>query len=168
LEALKPWTQLYEVIVLLSPLFVFSILSSLIIYLVFVIVLPFGAGLGQPHQGAPARPSNDPAKPILTERNDDDEFGYLGSFSYLVLASLFGLVLGMLVKLIGGFSALERGSPNTLIGAIGTVLVIVLGIVGGIFAESGRINLRKPVGAIAFLVSFLISGFYWKLLETAP
>jgi len=166
MKDLHPWTQLGDVIILLAPLFVFSILSSVIIYLVFVIAIPFCAGLGQRHQIVIPNSPPEPAKAVSAE-NENDGFGYLGTFSYLVLASLFGIVLGMLTKLVGGFSVLEKGSTNSLIGAIGTVLVIVLGVVGSMFAESGPIGMKKPVGAIAFLVAFLISGFYWKLLETA-
>ena len=151
MTSLNPWAELYNVIILLSPIFLFSIASSVAIYVVLVLGPTFlrsSPGLGVQPPTAP---------------ETGDEFGYVGRLSYLILSSLFGLSFGMLVKLVGGFSALDKGANLT--GAISTVLVIVLGVAGSMFAESGRLNLRKPVGAIAFLTSFLVSGFYWKLLE---
>jgi hypothetical protein len=154
ISALEPWAKLWSVMALLAPLITFSVLSSAAIYLLFYFFIRSKDSIadkgGQVAATAPAA--------------DVYEFGTIGQCSYLVLTAFFGIALGMLIKLVGGFSALQKDSPNTLAGAIITVLVIVLGVVGSLFAENGRIDARRPLGAISFLLSFLVSGFYWKLL----
>jgi|EndMetStandDraft_2_1072991.scaffolds.fasta_scaffold184740_1 hypothetical protein len=186
LEKLQPWVRLYEVIGVLCPIFAFSLLLSVVVYLFFAVLFPWignGANLSiqrtrlrsDTPNGSIQRADIDPQekdnlvlqKPTAQPGGDAvEQFGYAGSFSYVLVASLFGVVLGMLVKLVGGFTALASTAPaNTVVGAIGSIIVIALGVVGSLFADSGRIALRRPVGAIAFLVSFLVSGFYWQFLR---
>ncbi|MDR3476057.1 MAG: hypothetical protein P4M09_30800 [Devosia sp.] len=84
------------------------------------------------------------------------------------MASLFGMVLGALVKLAGGFSALTSAPASSsgggLLGPIAALLVVVIGVGGSLFVDSSRIGLRRPIGAICFLTSFLVSGLYWQYL----
>lgn len=176
LQQLKPWDRLYEVIGVLSPIFIFSLLLSVVVYLVFALLLPW---IGNKANLLTRRtpPGSDAPKgsiPLLRNPivqpgdNSEGQFGYASSFSYVLVASLFGVVLGMLVKLVGGFTALTSNAPsNTVLGAIGSIVIIALGVAGSLFADTGRIPLRRPVGAIAFLVSFLVSGFYWQFLKGA-
>jgi hypothetical protein len=171
LEQLKPWTRLYEVIGVLGPVFLFSFVFSLLVYVLFVGVLPlldWRARFGNLSSRRIEPETNQAGSDQSGSGDVDAQFGYAGSFTYVLVASLFGVVLGMLVKLVGGFTALASSTPaNTLVGAIGSALVIVVGVVAVLFADSGKIALRRPVGAIAFLVSFLVSGFYWQFLRGA-
>jgi len=92
-------------------------------------------------------------------------------FGFMLMASLFGTVLGFAVKLAGGFTIAAAGTgsvSNAVIAGVGTILVAVFGIVASIFSETGTISMEKPLGAISFLIMFLVSGFYWKFLEKMP
>jgi hypothetical protein len=145
LSGIQPWAGLGFVLWLTLPLVVFAIASALLLHLAFV-ALP-------PH--LPKWLTSD----ATTEAT--------GSASYLVLTAVFGLSLGALVKLLGGFDKLIGGggaSPTDVAGAIVSVIVLVLGTAGSLFGEDGKISLRRPVGGVSFLLSFLVSGFYFQYL----
>lgn len=169
MQTLQPWTRLSEVLGVLLPLFTFSFLASVAIYFVFAVLLPwfansFNSKAASPRVQVSDSPANPPTEPV-----GDANLGYLGSFSYIFVTSLFGIVLGMLVKLLGGFTALATGNapPSSVIGAVGAVIVIIIGVAGSLFTDSDRIAVRRPAGAIGFLISFLVSGFYWQFLKGA-
>jgi hypothetical protein len=168
-STIKPWSSIFDVGAILSPIFATSLLLSLVIYLFFFTLVPSIISVRKrqiKNLGPETNGQADASTPASLTTNDND-FGDLAGFSYVVMTSLFGVVLGMLANLLGGFVVIDAGAPDKLIGAIGAVLAVSLGVVGTLFTDTGRIGLRKPIGAIAFLTSFLVSGFYWKLLQTS-
>ena len=44
------------------------------------------------------------------------------------------------------------------------MIVLVLGTLGSLFGEEGKVSLRRPLGGVSFLLSFLVSGFYFQYL----
>jgi hypothetical protein len=143
-STIKPWSSIFDVGAILSPIFATSLLLSLVIYLFFVTLVPSIISVRKrqiKNLGPETNGQADASTPASLTTNDND-FGDLAGFSYVVMTSLFGVVLG-------------------------AVLAVSLGVVGTLFTDTGRIGLRKPIGAIAFLTSFLVSGFYWKLLQTS-
>jgi hypothetical protein len=88
------------------------------------------------------------------------------SISYVAVSCMLGLVVGMLVNLLGGFRILVNGDATVgVVGAIASVLAIVIGVVGSLFLDSDKISLRNPVGAIGFLTMLVTSGLYWLFLS---
>jgi hypothetical protein len=106
----------------------------------------------------------------LEKSDSQEQQDALQQFGFMLMASLFGTVLGFAVKLVGGFTvAAGTGDVSkALIAGVGTVLVAVFGIVASVFSETGTVSMKRPIGAISFLIMFLVSGFYWKFLEKMP
>ena len=156
------WQKLWSVLELLLPPVSFAIVSSLIIYGAFV-ALPArlrGRALIEPAAVDPENPAA--SSPVVSD------FGLLLGPSYVFMTSCFGVALGILFTLIGGFHAAATGAAGTgdanLPASVASVLVAVLTVVGTLFIESGNIGLRKPTGAVAFLLSFVVTGLYWAAL----
>ena len=135
------WTKLFDVLTNFVPLLVFSIVVSTITYVVFVVILR-GNVIGANDQ----TPLN-------------EEFGYLLGPSYVLMTSLFGTVFGILISVLGGFGS--AGASGSITASIVAGVGIVVAVVGSLFVESGKIPLRRPVGAITFLLTFVVSGLYW-------
>jgi hypothetical protein len=135
------WTKLFDVLTNFVPLLVFSIVVSTITYVVFVVILR-GNVIGANDQ----TPLN-------------EEFGYLLGPSYVLMTSLFGMVFGILISVLGGFGS--AGANGSITASIVAGVGIVVAVVGSLFVESGKIPLRRPVGAITFLLTFVVSGLYW-------
>lgn len=135
------WTKLFDVLTNFVPLLVFSIVVSTITYVVFVVILR-GNVIGANDQ----TPLN-------------EEFGYLLGPSYVLMTSLFGMVFGILISVLGGFGS--AGASGSITASIVAGVGIVVAVVGSLFVESGKIPLRRPVGAITFLLTFVVSGLYW-------
>jgi hypothetical protein len=135
------WNTLLVVLANFVPLLAFAVTISAITYVVFVVVLR-GKAVGA-HDDTP-----------LTE-----EFGYLLGPSYVFMTSLFGMVFGILISVLGGFSSASEGGSITasVVAGVG----VAVAVVGSLFVESGRIPLRRPVGAITFLLTFVVAGLYW-------
>jgi len=135
------WTKLFDVLTNFVPLLVFSIVVSTITYVVFVVILRgnvIGANVQTPL---------------------NEEFGYLLGPSYVLMTSLFGTVFGILISVLGGFGS--AGANGSITASIVAGVGIVVAVVGSLFVESGKIPLRRPVGAITFLLTFVVSGLYW-------
>lgn len=142
---IQPWMGLGIVVWITFPLLVFAIGSAIILHLTFVVVPPH-------------------LPKWLTASGDSEA---TGSASYLMLTAVFGLSLGALVKLMGGFDELigaGSATPTSVAGAIVSVIVLVLGTLGSLFGEEGKISLRRPLAGVSFLLSFLVSGFYFQYL----
>ncbi|RYE09043.1 MAG: hypothetical protein EOP22_10610 [Hyphomicrobiales bacterium] len=142
---INPWAGLGFVIWLTLPLVVFSLGSAIVLHLAFVV--------WPPHL----------PKWLLVGNSEVAK----GNATYLVLTAMFGLSLGALVKLIGGFEELVGSggdSPTDIAGAIVSVIVLVLGTVGSLFGAEGKGTLQRPLGGVSFLLSFLVSGFYFQYL----
>lgn len=150
------WATLWVVLQILAPLFLSAVVSAAIVYFAFN---------GFPKQGATVAGDGQPV-----DQQFDDSYGMLAGLSYAVMTSLFGVTLGALVKLLGGFAGIaevavgDSSSATSVFSAIAAVLIAALGIVASLLNGDGKISLRKPVGAATFLISFLISGFYFQYL----
>lgn len=154
LSSLDPWATLLGVAGLIAPLFVSAVLLTLALYLLFEVFVP------RPIVRPAVSSAPGPSAPV-----DPDLFGIAGRFSYLLTAAMFGAVLGMLAKLLGGFDAIsDAASSDSIVGAIGSVVILVVGVAGSLFGDDLKINLQKPIGALALLVMFLVSGFYFEFL----
>lgn len=139
---LEVWADLGAVLTNFVPLLVFCAGISAVTYVVFVLILR-GHVVGAPNDTTPV----------------EEEFGYLLGPSYVFMTSLFGMVFGILISVLGGFNSAGEGGSITasVVAGVG----IVLAVVGSLFVESGKIPLRRPVGAITFLLTFVVAGLYW-------
>ncbi len=145
IAGIQPWAGLGIVLWLTLPLVVFAIGSAILLHLAFVVLPPY----------------------LPKALTMDGAAEATGNVTYLVLTAVFGLSLGALVKLLGGFDNLVGSggsSPTDIAGAIVSVIVLVLGTLGSLFGEEGKVSLRRPLGGVSFLLSFLVSGFYFQYL----
>jgi hypothetical protein len=105
----------------------------------------------------------------LEKSDSQEQQDALQKLGFILMASLFGTILGFAVKLVGGFTVATGGDfSKAVIAGVATVLVAVFGIVASVFSETGTVSMKRPLGAVSFLIMFLVSGFYWKFLEKMP
>jgi hypothetical protein len=146
-----PWVTLLRVLNQFAPLVAFAISISVVIYFVFVVLL-----------GSKAKSKsleNGPANTLPAPQTAAD-FGQLLGPSYAVMASLFGLVFGILISLLGGFRA--EANAGSLTASVVAAVGLAIAVAGSLFVESGAIPLRRPIGAVAFLTTFVVAGLYWS------
>ena len=159
----KSLDSLTNVVLSLSPLFVFSVITAAAICAVFMWGLPrlserFGYhSLQQPAPAPVLDPNNPQPAPPVPPRT-----GAASTLSYVLMASLLGLIVGMLVNQVGGLEALSQSaSGGTFVEGIASTLLVVIGAVGTLLADGSEVEIRRPMGLTAFLSSFLVSCLYW-------
>lgn len=149
---MEHWLTLFNQLADLLPVLTFAVVCSAVIYFVFV-VLPVGGFLSQ----------------RSTEKvaSTNDDFGLLLGPSYVLMTSLFGVTLGIFFTLLGGFQAagsVPASAGGNLTASVAAAVAAVLTVVGTLFLEGGSVGLRRPVGAIGFLLCFVVTGLYWSRL----
>ena len=150
LSSLDPWATLLAVAGIVAPLLLSAMLLTVALYALFEVFAPGSKAV---------------AEPGGLGTSAVGLFGMASRFSYLLTAAMFGAVLGMLAKLLGGFDTLsDAGEAESVIGAIGSVIILAVGIAGSLFGTDLKVSLQRPVGALALLVMFLVSGFYFQFL----
>lgn len=159
IDQLKPWEKIYEVLILLAPLFLFCLIFSSIVC-IFIFLYQFSKVINSSNARAEQEPETTSPSPNVGMFDSLDDFGYI------FMSSIFGGVIGLMIQLVGGFNVLSNTSSSVYV-AISSTIVVVLGVVASLLSETGQISLRRPVGAIAFLGSFLVSGFYWQFLRSS-
>jgi hypothetical protein len=164
------WAALANVTTALAPLLVSALVVAVAIYFVFVILVPRAVRIGiAPAPVVPAQPPNaiPPPAPPPTVTPDELGLGAMSGISYLLVASIFGVIVGMLTNQIGGLEALlTEPTADSFLKGLASVVVLALGVIGGLFLDNSGVQQRRPLGALAFLVCFLVSGLYWPMITS--
>lgn len=146
------WFQFLDAIAFFLPILLIAAVVSVGVYVFFVVFFPGvkGAATEEPE----ATPGNQDKKPPA----------YFGWPSYIAMTAITGSVLGVLLSIVGGFGGTKAGE-DTLPGTVLSVVVVVLAATSTLFGAGGKIALRRPLGAIAFLICFVLCGLYWKFIR---
>ena len=97
----------------------------------------------------------------------DEDSVFVVIISTLVF-SIMGVIFGMLLQLVGGFQVLAQDAGGNFVTGLSAMVLAFLGVTGSLLSEAGFLRsgkLDKPLASLAFLVCFVVSGFYWRFLE---
>ena len=142
---INPWLGMLFVIWLMLPLGLFALGVAVGLHFCFGILPPL-----LPAWLVPARGDRDRTSP-----------------SYLLLTAMFGVALGALIKLLGGFDRLigdAGGDAGTMVAGVVSILLLALGTLGTLLGQDGKLSLQRPLGAVSFLSTVLASAFYFQYL----
>lgn len=106
---------------------------------------------------------------IMRASREEEETSFFVVLVSTSVFSLLGVIFGMMIQLVGGFSSLVSGESNDLISGLITMVLAFFGVGASLLSEarflrSGKLD--KPIASLAFLICFVVSGFFWKMLET--
>lgn len=176
------WYQFVDAFGFFAPIVAISLIVAIFVWVVFILFLPalarrssgdvdreLAAPVVAPNPGQNVAVNDQPqgaglARPADTIRVVTAAEPTLSWPAYVYMTALVGAVLGMLLSLVGGFGAVKTGE-DTLPGAILSIVVVVLAAAATLFSGQGRIELRRPLGAISFLLSLVLCGLYWKYIR---
>lgn len=100
---------------------------------------------------------------------EEDEANFFVVLVSTAVFSLMGVIFGMMIQLVGGFSALVSKDSGDLVSGLVTLILAFFGVGTSLFSEarflrSGKLD--KPLASLAFMICFVASGFFWKMLTT--
>ena len=156
------WSQLGDALAYLLPVIAITVVVWIVCYAAFVVVFPkwLTSRIVRGDDGTAA---------IVQSEVDKDPLNltsYLAWPAYVFMTSLLGSVMGLLLGIIGAFSAPStEAGQNSLLGAVLSVVVVVMTAAATLFGQNDKIGLRRPLGAISFLLCMVTTGLYWGFVR---
>jgi hypothetical protein len=147
MNPVPPILSLIEVLLIIAPIIVVAVALAWCVHAAF----PSSVAHGQQAPGAPVGDLSTPMTNV--------------TLAELVVSALLGVVVGVIVSVLGGFSVLMRGeSSEGLLGSLVAAIAVALGA-GASILNTAALGTRSPLPAISFLLLFVISGLYWGFLR---
>lgn len=140
---LQPWPSLWLTLDLLAPLLGLALFVALLLASMNTVVQRFAS--------------------------DQGRTSFFIVFVSTAVFSMMGVIFGMMIQLIGGFSALLERDSGDLVSGLVTMLLVFFGVGSSLLSEARVLrsgNLDKPLASLAFMICFVASGFFWKMLTT--
>lgn len=166
------WSELFNVLYYLAPVFVVALVVAGLCYLVFIVALPKLVAR-RVEEATKALSVGDAA--LASQPADPIELtGFVSWPVFVFMTAILGAVTGVLLSLLGGIAAPVKeaadGATTSDVSLLGTTLSLVVAAAAAavtLFGDNDKVGLRRPLGAIAFLLCMLICGLYWSAAGAA-
>lgn len=166
------WGELAGVLYYLFPVLAVAIGVSVLCHVIFIIALPWL--VERKVKATLEAMKANVAAPSDAVVDTEELRGFVSWPAFLFMTALLGSVSGVLLSLLGGLAAPIKDSATgdtSAVSLFGATLSLVTAAVAAAVTlfggDNDKVGLRKPLGAVSFLLCMLICGLYWSFVTAA-